>query len=93
MMSDRERARLESGRGVGFRIVKPIVNVDDPVAKTVGRRTAVDPLRIVPGEKQAKIGWCEAGFFPRIRKGVYRFNSHEEADQWLMDHLTRKRAS
>lgn len=27
---------------------------------------------------------------PGIPKGVYRFHTHEEADQWLMDHLTRK---
>jgi hypothetical protein len=71
--------------------VKPVVNIDDPVAKTVGRRTAVDPLRVVSSEKRAKIGWSKAGFFPRIPKGVYRFSSHEEADQWLMNHLTRKR--
>jgi hypothetical protein len=26
----------------------------------------------------------------RFPKGVFRFKSHEEADQWLMDHLIQK---
>ena len=40
------------------------------------------PIVVANGDK--------AGYGPRINKGVYRFNSHEEADQWLMKHLTTK---
>jgi hypothetical protein len=29
----------------------------------------------------------------KIPKGLYRFHSHQEADQWLMDRLTRKQAN
>jgi predicted metalloprotease with PDZ domain len=30
---------------------------------------------------------------PKIPKGVFRFKTHEDADQWLMDHLIRKPAN
>lgn len=49
-----------------------------------------DPLRLDPRARMAAKAWRDADMRPRIRKGVYRFNSHEEADQWLMDHLTQK---
>jgi hypothetical protein len=70
--------------------VKPIVNIDDPVAKTVGRRTApADSLDYAFGLQRTLNQLAPI----RVPRGVYRFNSHEEADQWLMDHLTRKRES
>jgi hypothetical protein len=67
-----------------------VVNTEESIGKTVGRRTRPNPLVVFAGEQEACREWSDAGFFPRIRKGVYRFHSHEEADQWLMDHLTRK---
>jgi hypothetical protein len=30
---------------------------------------------------------------PKIPKGVFRFETNEDADQWLMDHLIRKPAN
>jgi hypothetical protein len=72
--------------------VKPIINLDDPVGKTVGRRTAPDPLRLAPSEKLAKKQWADAGFFPAIRKGVYRFHTHEEADEWLWKMMIRRKS-
>jgi hypothetical protein len=74
-------------------VVKPIINLDDPIGKTVGRRLVPAPLRLVAGEKRSKEQWRDAGLGLRVPRGVYRFRSHEEADAWLMDHLTRKRAS
>jgi F-type H+-transporting ATPase subunit a len=48
----------------------------------------------VAGDKgYSRASWAAAGFFPRIKKGVYRFKSHEEADQWLMDHSIPKPAN
>lgn len=60
------------------------VNLDDPAGKTVGRRRVRDsfvygmrllhaaaPLLANPGP-------------PRCRKGVYRFRSFEEADEWMI---------
>lgn len=70
--------------------VKPVFNIDDPVGKVVGRRTPPTKLLSTPQETEANRQWAQAGFFPRIKKGVYKFKTEEEADQWLMDHMTRK---
>lgn len=70
--------------------MEPIINLDDPVGKTVGRRKAPrDALSYAWGLQRAL---NQIAPLP-IPRGVYRFRSHEEADQWLMDRLTRKRAS
>lgn len=76
-----------------FHFMDPIINMDDPIGKTVGRRKQSAPLRILQEEKMSSKQWCRAGFGVAVPKGVYRFTSHEEADQWLMDHLTRIRVS
>ena len=81
---------MEPAPGLGYRSVKPIINIDDPVGKTVGRRTApADSLSYALGLQRT----LNQLALIRVPRGVYRFNSHEEADQWLMDHLTRKRES
>lgn len=73
--------------------MKPIINLEDPAGKTVGRRLVSTPLRLCTSETESNRQWRDAGFSVRIPRGVYRFNSHEEADQWLMDRLTRKATS
>ncbi len=70
--------------------MEPIFNLDDPVAMTVGRRKAPRDS-LVYGLGLQKMLNQMGGI--RVPRGVYRFQSHEEADAWLMDHLTRKRAS
>ena len=62
--------------------MEPIINLDDPVGKTVGKRRAPNPLRIRPGDKQASEHWRKALGGTGIPKGVYRFHTHEEADEW-----------
>lgn len=70
-----------------------VVNCEEFIGKTVGRRVPVDSMKINPSDIESNRLWREHGFRPRIRKGVYRFHSHEEADQWLLDHLTRKQGN
>jgi len=70
--------------------MEPVINCEEFIGKTVGRRTSASPLAIDPAQRQSAELWRRAGMVPNIRKGVYRFRSHEEADQWLMDRLTRK---
>jgi hypothetical protein len=70
--------------------VHPVINTEEFIGKTVGRRIAAHPLRLDPNRRNNAGAWRSAGMTPRIPKGVYRFHSHEEADQWLMDHLTRR---
>jgi hypothetical protein len=68
----------------------PVVNIDDPVGKVVGKRKPAAHLVASPQETEANRQWAGTEFFPRIKRGVYRFKSYEEADQWLMDHSIRK---
>ena len=70
-----------------------VINMDEKIGKTVGRRLGVAPLRVDPSETESNKQWRDAGCGLRAPRGVFRFKSHEEADQWLMDHLTRKPAN
>lgn len=72
--------------------MEPVVNIQEPVGKVVGRRVArKDTLALVPGEIEDVKAWRAAFPTPFVPRGVYRFRSHEEADQWLWKMLTRKR--
>jgi hypothetical protein len=72
--------------------MKPLVNIQEPIGKVVGRRIArQDTLKLVPGEIEDVKAWREAFPTPFVPRGVYRFRSHEEADEWLWKMLTRKR--
>ena len=74
--------------------MKPIINLEEKIGKTVGRRTAPNPLKTQPGEIADAEAWRRAFRAMRgVRPGVYRFHSHEEADAWLMKYLTTKNPS
>ena len=69
-----------------------VINLDDPVGKTVGRRTSSDPLctqDLHESSAPANCGrQCRQAYIP---KGVFRFKSHEEADLWRRNSNTRAR--
>ena len=68
--------------------MKPLINLEDPAGKTVGRRVRPkDALEY--GFALQKSLHQLYGRLP-IRRGVYRFHSHEEADAWMMNSLTRR---
>jgi hypothetical protein len=74
--------------------MKPAINFEEKIGKTVGRRTAPRDI-FAYGMALQKTGTELAKTF-RLRgspRGVFRFHSHEEADAWLMKHLTRNRQS
>jgi len=58
--------------------------------KTVGRRRPGNPLNIERDTKENARAWRRAFPTPFVPKGVYRFKSHEEADVWLCQMITRK---
>jgi len=71
--------------------VKPIINLDDPVGKTVGRRVApADALEYAFGLQAAVNQFAAPRRATGKLRGVFRFRSHEEADQWMMNHYCRK---
>ena len=69
--------------------MEPIINLDDPIGKTVGRRKP-NPLHVFASEKLSNIAWHKAGF-GGLPRGVYRFKTYEEADEWLMRNLVSRR--
>jgi hypothetical protein len=70
-----------------------VVNLEESIGKQVGRRRAPDPLRIQPGEKEAARAWTRLSGGSGIRKGLYRFETHEQADTWLWKMLSRRKKS
>jgi hypothetical protein len=72
--------------------VEPIINIEEFPGKTVGRRRPPrDPLAIEGSTKEQKRAWQKAFPMGTVPRGVYRFRTHEEADEWLMKMLTRPR--
>ena len=72
--------------------MKSPINMEDTIGKTVGRRVLMDPveygmrLQEAGSQLQQTLG---IGYMP---KGVYRFKTHEEADEWLMKMMSRAAA-
>jgi hypothetical protein len=71
-------------------VKQPFINVEEKIDRFVGRRTKTpDSLRAgmelqslgVELHKTFKHRWCP--------KGVYRFKTHEEADEWMTKMLAR----
>ena len=68
---------------------RPVVNVEEFIGKTVGRRVPASGAGLQKLLNQAMFTQ-QRGICPR---GVYRFHSHEEADRWATKMLSRQQAS
>jgi hypothetical protein len=55
--------------------------------RVVGRRRPAGKLAI--DTKAQAIAWRRAFPTPFVPRGVYRFRTHEEADRWLWEMITR----
>jgi hypothetical protein len=73
--------------------MQPVINLEEEPMKVVGRRRApADPLQMTPAQTIAESRAWQKVFHPLpIPRGVYRFKTHEEADEWLWQMLTRRR--
>jgi hypothetical protein len=68
----------------------PGINFDEPLGKIVGRRLqAPSALMLETSNQRHSQAWRKALGGIRIPKGVYRFRTHEEADEWLWKMITR----
>jgi hypothetical protein len=65
---------------------------DSKPARIVGRRRPPEPLAATD-DKATAIAFRRAFPTPFIPRGVYRFRSHEEADRWLWEMITRPRGT
>lgn len=66
--------------------------LESPIGKKVGKRVAPAPLKLAGANstEEAK-AWHKAFSAPCIPRGVYRFKTHEEADEWLWKMITRRK--
>jgi hypothetical protein len=70
-----------------------MVNMEEEIGKTAGRRKPpADVLRVDPNERARAGEWRRAFGSAGIPKGVYRFNSHREADEWMWKMIARKKS-
>jgi hypothetical protein len=71
-------------------VAEPFINVEEHIDRVVGRRTkAPDALSLASSRKADAIAWRRAFGGLRVSRGVYRFRSHEEADEWLWRMMAR----
>jgi hypothetical protein len=69
---------------------EPFINLDEKIDRFVGRRTKMpDGLSLKTSTKADAIAWRKAFGGVRVPRGVYRFKTHDEADQWLWQMITR----
>jgi hypothetical protein len=69
---------------------RPVTNLDEPIGKIVGKRRP--PASAADLQKTLNQVFKSQGhrLWPR---GVYRFTSFQEADQWTMNMIRPKKAS
>jgi hypothetical protein len=69
---------------------QPLINLEERIDRFVGRRTkAPDALSVKNSKKADAIAWQKTFGGLRIPRGVYRFRTHEEADEWLWRMISR----
>lgn len=71
----------------------PVINVEETIGKTVGRRKPREGLSVEGSRKRDMIRWKRITGGVGIPKGVYRFSSHEEADQWMITQIAKRAAT
>lgn len=69
---------------------RPRANVEERIDRVVGRRRVQDPLSVASSRKSDAIAWQRVFGGLRVARGVYRFRSHEEADEWLWRTIARR---
>jgi len=81
----------ESGAAYASDAVKqPFINVEEKIDRFVGRRTKMaSALSTATSNKADSIAWRKALGGIRVPRGVHRFKTHEEADQWLWPMIAR----
>ena len=68
----------------------PSINVEEKIGRHVGRRGKMpDGLSTATSNRAESIAWRKAFGGVRVPRGVHRFKTHEEADQWLLRMIAR----
>ena len=69
--------------------MKGMVSPDEMPGKVVGRRHVGGGLDAKVHTKERAQRWSGAMKTAFVPRGVYRFNSHEEADEWMWKMISR----
>jgi len=68
---------------------RTVINLEDPVGKAVGRtRPPSNPLKAAGDLQRTAASLFKSCGHRMPPRGVYRFNSHEEADEWWIRNTT-----
>jgi hypothetical protein len=72
----------------------PFVNLEEHIDRFVGRRVRTpDALSTATSTKANSMASRKAFGGIRVPRGVHRFRTHEEADEWLWRMISRPKAS
>jgi hypothetical protein len=75
-------------------VKQALVNLDEKIDKVVGRRLkAPDALSVRTSTKADSIAWRKAFGGVNVPRGVHRFRTHQEADDWLWRMIARPKTS
>lgn len=68
----------------------PFINLEERIDRVVGRRRRTpDALSSASSRKADAVAWQVAFGGTGVPKGVHRFRTHEEADEWLWRMIAR----
>ena len=71
-------------------VTKPFINSEEKIDRQVGKRTkAPEGLSSATSRKTDSVAWQRSFGGMRVPRGVYRFKTHEEADLWLWQMISR----
>ena len=71
-------------------VTRPFIDAEEKIDRIVGKRThPPGGLRTASSRKAESIAWRRSFGGVRVPRGVHRFTSHEEADQWLWRMIAR----
>jgi hypothetical protein len=73
-------------------VTAPFHNLEERIDRLVGRRTKTpNALSVSASRKADAEAWRRVFGGLRVRRGVHRFRTHEEADEWLWRAMTSPR--
>ena len=77
---------------ISQRMSEGVINIQDPIGKTVGRRRVLEDCGAYGMGLQGLVNEVRRsqGLGALCPRGVYRFNSHEEADAWMMKAIVER---
>jgi len=72
--------------------MKAVINVEEKIGKTVGRQPMAEEAFAMAMKLQRTVNVLQSRLGGICPKGVFRFKTHEEADEWLLKWMSRRRA-